>query len=282
MKAPEKSSGTSGIYTAGVATGRPLSAHVVREMARQANYQVSRSGLVYRWQGQTTDAVYAPSRWAFMVPQCSVPVRVASGTTSLRCAFRVTVPSSRRVSFGVTATPLGETVVAPAWPHYATATGTGSSQRVEFEVPCPASRDFKLSLWWRHEQDHAVDPVVASASYNSAELGTFGSGGWATPTIGRSDNGMMLDLRGVTASYNFWLNEPNASNAIQRLGYYLVVFDEGASGAAKTFAIHQLGEDEWVRELYCPGLTRASQGKRYTILQAAACTLTSACVYEVH
>lgn len=281
----EKSSGTSGIASAGVASGRPVSAHVVRELARQANYQATRSGLVYRWTPETSASLVAPCRWQFLAPQCSVPVRVSSGTTSLRCGFRAAVPSGRTISFGVVCTPAGQDVIEPDDTNTITMFGTGTSQRVDGVVPCPASRDFLLTLFWRHAVNLASDPVITTASYDTGVLGTFESGAWATPTVGavNTDFGVAriydtLNLSGI----GLWLNDPTNANAVQRLGYYLFAYDTGSTTTGQGYSIRQHGTFNYVGYLDCAGATGALVSKRYTVRQGAVATLGGAAIYEVH
>lgn len=280
MKDPELSSGTSGLHSDTFLTGRPLSAHAVRELARQANYQASRSGPVYRWQGQD-DQVYAPSRWSFLTPQCSVPVVVAPGTRGLRCAFRATIASGRRVSFAAVATPLGGTVVVPAWPYYVTLLGTGSSQRGEVEVPCPPAGSFLLTLFWRAEISVTVDPVVSSSQYSVSA--TFEAGAWASPTVGALyDRESFLDEYIVSSGSSGWYNAPGSASAIQRTGHYVYVFDEGSSGAGRSYVVQQNGTSTYSQALRAPGISRADVGKIYTVRQTPLVMLTAAAIYEVH
>ena len=73
FRAPESATTYAGLDDAAFADGAPVSAHVIRTLARQVNRALERKSLVYRWLGvgnpsASSVSTFAPPFWGQMTP----------------------------------------------------------------------------------------------------------------------------------------------------------------------------------------------------------------------
>lgn len=296
MKAPEYSSSVSALHASAFVDGEPLSAHVLRELARQTNRQASRSSPIFRFvgYGARIGVQYAPARWRYASPSCAIPVRKRLGVQRLRTCVRAYVESGRRVAFALLsdASPRADEVAAYI-------DGSGAIVSVAWETECPSSSEILLSPMWRAVVDPSSDPLVTSAQWIGLSASTFGDATWGTPTIATNTGTGQFATHGphhfrdqyVTSQFvtylgaRGWRVAPNDTAAIQRAGMYAFVFDSGFSGAGTAYECGPYGAT-----IVSPGIgdaiytidtvPRSVLGKIYSMNRLPEAQILSWAVYE--
>jgi len=303
LKTPEFSSVSSALVDGAFDADRPISAHLMREWVRSSNRAASRSACVFRWTGLGHDDLYtyAPAQWRPATPLGTVTVRKCGGVRKLRVGATLTVENGKRVGLSLwtdAQESLDPDMRAGVW-----VTGTGSSQLVTWEVPCPEDSEIQITPTMRAVVDPTSDTLVTSANWSGLSATTFGDATWGTPTVGPGGFGgsrewepRCLSDQYVQAQYNAypttsvaagWIVDPTSGYAIQRNGFYVWVWDSGTSGGG---AVAEVGVCEGAvngdasplvsPEIWLVDSLPRLVGRVYTMRQLPTVALNSIAVYE--
>lgn len=216
FRAPESATTYAGLDDAAFADGAPVSAHVIRTLARQVNRALERKSLVYRWLGvgnpsASSVSTFAPPFWGQMTPCAEVPLFYRPGISRLRCRVRMMAEGAAAGFHGIdigyvtSRSPRGnlDDVGVTHSPN-----GLTTTSYETFIIPVSIDGQDTLSLWWRANIE-GDEPLMSTATHGGINTGN---------NNGNSRSGSCILHTTLGTPWN--VDQTNA-NAIQRNGHWI-------------------------------------------------------------
>ena len=222
FKGPEVATEYGGLADAAFVDGRPVSGHVVREMARNANRQKQRGGhplrLVYDARVTHVDSAFPgqsrqwlPPSWQSLFASSSYPVPKRHDVVKLEVRVRVVVDLDRAfvLFFGTSVNPHPATSLGDEG--LFSGKGTGAEQVITMQFRCRRVEDESLRFFGRADIDPDNDPLLDTGTYGNPPNGTTDatgagsfrpkSGGTLTWALGTqiADNGHYVVFRNAAS-----------------------------------------------------------------------------------
>lgn len=274
LKTPEFSSKFGAVDDLAFTDGSPVSAHVLREMARNGNRLISKGDLLFRWVGAEDDGTgestsagssFAPPFWQYAIPVFPFPVLKRKGITQIRVRVRADIDSGLTLLFYV-GTLKNPTPTPLATSNILTMAGTGSLAaytKNDIEVREPAGE--VLSFFYKYSVDPSSDALMNTATYGSPSAGTSS---YNTGPFWFSDTGTPATWNTTTAE-------------VHEGGHYVQFLD--SNSVRETFIGEIRGVVSATQLLFWPECPNSQliRGAKYQILKLPACKFVSIAVYGV-
>lgn len=221
FRAPEVATRHGALDDEAFVDGADGRAGIAREMIRDANAQVGREHLVFRWQararvvgevGEGQGLSSAPPSWQALLPLLpeGMPVPKKHGLERLRVRIRAEIDDGRDVDLHL-ATSLSQAPTQGTGPT-TVLRGTGAIERYDVEgVPCRRGLGEELALFARGRVNVDSDDLLDTGTYGGVASGTVSS----APTL--------YSIRVTGAGWNA------TGDRVHLGGHYLITRD--ASGA---------------------------------------------------
>lgn len=181
FRLPEVATEYGGLDDAAFDDGSPVSAHVLREMARNGNRLTGRGDLLAQWNAYAEDGVdglrsvarmFAAPYWQFLLPIPILEVEKRSGVDTVLVRLRVLVEAGFSVLFFV-GTSLRPTPANTRSADQVAVAGSASIQNVDITVPVRRSRGELLSVYVRHVVNTTTDTLMDTATYGTPNTGVI-------------------------------------------------------------------------------------------------------------
>lgn len=219
FKSPETATTYAGLDDAAFVDGQPVSAHVIRTLARQVNRALSRKALVYRWLGNgnanaSNVATFVPPFWGHMTPCGEVPIFYAPGISTLRCRVRMMAEGATSGFHGIqlgytTSRHPGGALDSGALTH--TPNGISTTSYADLTIPVSIEGQDMLTLWWRAYL-LGDEPLMNTTTHGGANTGDNSYNSRAGACIMRNT---------YSSPSTSWIVDPTNANAIQRNGHWI-------------------------------------------------------------
>jgi len=217
IKSPEVASEMGMVDDTALADGEPVSAHILREMCRNANRLIAKSGVLFRWVVRADGSVgdgygggitFPLAGWSHAIPIHPTGVQVPKrlGVTKMRVAVRAQIDADATVymQIGTSARPFDENLALAS---QFVLLGTGSmAQYTIADIPLRPGQGENLTFHVRAVLDADTDPLMDQGVYGGPTVpadntGTVtGTAGYGTFVDSALTGGTLWNTTGATPS----------------------------------------------------------------------------------